>query len=416
MKLLISAYACSPYQGSEPGVGWGFINELSMHHKLHVICESRYKKEISEYLYNNPSSSVVANVKFYFLNRDRNFFLEKVWPPSYYWTYREWHQEAFNLSKILHSEHKFDAAHQLTMVGFREPGYLWKLGIPFVWGPVGGMGYFPKEYFSSVGLYGSLYFKLYNFFNYLQMNFATRPRKAAKYAGKGLIGATTENIEGFHKYWNNDKAMLISEVGLPPSRASKPNSRREGEALRIVWSGQHIPGKALNLALEAVAQLPEGCNWELNILGEGKLTNVYKKLANELCISDKVHFHGRIPREQALLVMQKSHLMVITSLRDLTSTVVIEALANGLPVISLNHCGFHDVVDNTCGIKIELTHPESTVLDIKESIYKIECNEQLRRELSAGAINRATEYEWSNKIVKLNSLYDSIVDGKRVNS
>lgn len=414
MKLLISAYACSPYQGSEPGVGWGFINELSIYHELHVICEARYENEIKEYINNNADANVAKNVKFYFLNRDRNQLLEKFWPPSYYWTYRKWHQEAFKLSKALHSEHKFDVAHQLTMVGFREPGYLWQLGIPFVWGPVGGMGYFPRKYFSSVSLYGSLYFKLYNLFNCLQMNFATRPRRAAEYAGKGLIGATTENIEGFYKYWNNDQAMLMSEVGLPPSRSFKPNIRKDGEALQIVWSGQHIPGKALNLTLEAVAQLPESCNWRLNILGEGKLTTAWKELAYELSISDRVHFYGRIPREQALLVMQKSHLMIITSLRDLTSTVIVEALAHGLPIICLNHCGFRDAIDDTCGIKIELSHPEHTITSIKESIFKIENNEQFRLGLSDGAIQRALEFEWSNKILKLNSLYESLVYEKQV--
>jgi hypothetical protein len=26
----------------------------------------------------------------------------------------------------------------LNMIGYREPGYLWKLNVPFVWGPMGG--------------------------------------------------------------------------------------------------------------------------------------------------------------------------------------------------------------------------------------------------------------------------------------
>jgi len=42
------------------------------------------------------------------------------------------------------------------MVGFREPGYLWQLNIPFVWGPIGGMGYFPTRFLPVVGAKGAV--------------------------------------------------------------------------------------------------------------------------------------------------------------------------------------------------------------------------------------------------------------------
>ncbi len=47
---------------------------------------------------------------------------------------------------------------------------------------------------------------------------------------------------------------------------------------------------------------------------------------------------------------------VITSLKDLTSTVLLEALAQGVPVICPDHCGFADVVTGECGLKIPMEH------------------------------------------------------------
>ena len=55
MKVLVNAYACSPNQGSEPGMGWNFVRCLSEKNELHIITESKYKKAISEYLEKNPS-------------------------------------------------------------------------------------------------------------------------------------------------------------------------------------------------------------------------------------------------------------------------------------------------------------------------------------------------------------------------
>lgn len=39
LKVLVSAYACSPERGSEPAVGWGFVSALRKFHDLWVIVE-----------------------------------------------------------------------------------------------------------------------------------------------------------------------------------------------------------------------------------------------------------------------------------------------------------------------------------------------------------------------------------------
>ena len=146
-NILVSAYACSPYKGSEPGVGWGFISELCKYHNLHIIVEEeKFKHEITEWLLRNNESDVAKYGKFYFIKKKRNRLLRKIWPPSYYYYYRKWHKDALRLSSNLIYERNIDICHQLTMVGYREPGYLWKLDVPFVWGPVGGAGFFPLRF------------------------------------------------------------------------------------------------------------------------------------------------------------------------------------------------------------------------------------------------------------------------------
>ena len=59
--------------------------------------------------------------------------------------------------------------HQLNMIGFREPGYLWKLsqenGVPFVWGPIGGQKQFPTAYLQGAGLKMKVFNRLKNFLN-----------------------------------------------------------------------------------------------------------------------------------------------------------------------------------------------------------------------------------------------------------
>jgi glycosyltransferase involved in cell wall biosynthesis len=407
LKVLISAYACSPYKGSEPGVGWGFVSALAKHHDLWIIVEEeKFRADIERYLGENPEFA--ESVHFFFLKKRRNRLLRKLWPPSYYWYYRRWHDEAYGLGQRLHREIGFDLAHQLTMVGFREPGYLWKLGIPFVWGPVGGMGLFPWRFLPQVGLYGAFYYLGYNLLNLWQMRFGRRPRRAAWVAGPGLITATPENQRGTEKYWQCP-STLVSEVGLPPGAAHQPLRRSPSEPLRIVWTGLHVPRKALNLALRALAELPAELNWELHILGKGPRTPAWRRLSERLGVGARCRFHGWLPRDQALATMSSGHLLLITSLRDLTSTVTVEALALGLPIVCLDHCGFGGVVDETCGIKVAVTRPGETVGGLAEALKRLGMDEGLRHMLAQGAVQRAQDFSWENKADTLNRIYRRVL-------
>lgn len=405
LKVLVCAYACSPYRGSEPGVGWGFVDALSRRHDLWVIVEEeKFRSDIERFLEQNPEYR--ERVRFFFIRKKRNRLLRKLWPPSYYRYYRQWHMAAYRLAEQLHGSVGFDIVHQLTMVGFREPGYLWKLGIPFVWGPVGGMGLFPWRFLPTVGFYGSMYYLGYNLYNLAQMRFMRRPRLAALAAGCGLITATPENRDGAMTYWGCS-STTISEVGLPDEPVAQIALRSPGEPLRIVWSGQHTPGKALNLGLRALARLPEGIRWEMHILGEGAMTAKWKRLAADMEMSAQCSFHGWLPREEALQRMRQGHVMLITSLRDLTSTVTVEALAGGLPILCLDHCGFGEAVDESCGIKIPVRNPRSAVEGIADAIERLARDEQLRRTLARGALERAQAFSWENKARIIDKIYQS---------
>jgi glycosyltransferase involved in cell wall biosynthesis len=155
----------------------------------------------------------------------------------------------------------------------------------------------------------------------------------------------------------------MSEVGLPLAGLSvTPSVRLPDEPLRIVWTGLHTPRKALNLGLDALAALPKNVPWELHVLGKGPRTTAWQAQASDLGLNDRCYFHGWLEREAALKVMAEAHVMLITSLRDLTSTVTIEAMAMGLPIVCLDHCGFAGVVDESCGIKVPVTHPMKPLL------------------------------------------------------
>ena len=108
--------------------------------------------------------------------------------------------------------------------------------------------------------------------------------------------------------------------------------------------------------------------------------------------------------------MQSAHAMAITSVYDLTSTVLVEALANGLPVICPDHCGFQDAIGADCGIRVDATSPRSLVRGLRDAILRLE-DESYRLRLSGGALARSEQYSWEGKALKINELYDRALAG-----
>jgi len=403
MKILVNCYACSPYKGSEPGMGWKFVNELSKSHELHIITEGKFEKDIRKYFSEHPERE--KDFHFYFLWKNRHKKLRKIWPPSYYWFYKGWQKRAYKLAVELEKKENFDIVHQLNMVGFREPGYFWKIDKPYVWGPIGGFGITPWCMIPSMGLKGALYYICYNLINIWQMHTMSRVKKAMKKADV-LISATVKTRDAILRLFGKD-SVIIPEVGLEEIANNALAKREKGEKLKICWSGQHTPGKSLNLLLDALAVSGRD-DYELHVIGQGSQTNKWKKKAEKLNLSKYITWYGWVERSQALSIMQSCHLFCITSLADLTSTVLLEALSYGMPVIALDHCGFSNVLHDGCGRKIAIHNKTQVIRDFAKAIDELADDESLRRHLSEGARKRATEYNWQDKAKTINSIYETL--------
>jgi glycosyltransferase involved in cell wall biosynthesis len=204
---------------------------------------------------------------------------------------------------------------------------------------------------------------------------------------------------------------VIAETGPPGDAVATPSVRRDGEALRIAWSGDHQPGKALPLLLRALALLPADVRWTLEILGKGPCTVKWQRLARKLAVGDRCTWHDWLPRDRAVSLMHEAHLFAITSVKDLTSTVVMEALSQGVPVVCPDHCGFSDVVTDVCGIKVPADSVPGLVAGFEEAILRLWQDEDQRRRLATAALRRAREFTFERKAEAVDRIYRRVVSG-----
>jgi len=399
LRILVCAYACDPVRGSEHGVGWDWVRLIAQDHEVWLITEADNEARIVAEVARRPE--IAGRVEVVPVPRRPWHFTERsaVWrwiedspaKPLMHFAYVAWQRDAHRLAQRLVRRTRFDLVHQLTYVGFRFPGRLWRLGLPFVWGPVGGLENVPWRLLPELGLVGAAEFAGRNMVNSVQKALLRSPRTAAHAAGPGLIAATSGMAEEMRRNWGMSPTV-ITEVTPPEPAAHQPAKRAPGEPLRIAWAGRHQPAKALPLLLRALSRLEANVPWRLEIFGDGPMTGRWRRKARQLGLQDRCTWHGALPRAEFLAHLGTAHLFVITSLKDLTSTVLLEAIAQGIPVVCPDLCGFRDVVTPDCGITIPPANRQALESGFSDSVTMLSADEPKRHAMGEAALRRASHF------------------------
>lgn len=409
LKVLLGCYNCSPYHGSEKGVGWNFLHRIAQHFEVHAIVEEMECREPLE-RYRAEHPEVFEHIHLYFVRKVRHRLLRKIWPPSYYYFYDKWEKKAYRLAVELDKKENFDLVHRITMCGYRCPGYLWKLGKPFLWGPVGGLNNTDPRLLSKLSLYHRLYFRARNLMNSFQLRYGQAAKVAAKYT-RILYTADPHVNADVRKYWHLEP-KLLGEIGTPTMEDfPEPSRHVPGTPLRLCWSGILEPLKALDFVLRALPQCKQLV--ELHVLGKGYMKEEWARMAEKLGVADKVYFHGFMPHDEAVAFMSSCHLFCFSSIKEGgMGTVVLEAMQNALPVIAIDHCAFSACITETCGIKIPVQNPEGISRAFAEHIDALATDEPCRLSLARGAQYRSQNYTWDKKMQQLCSDYAFVVSKK----
>jgi glycosyltransferase involved in cell wall biosynthesis len=107
--------------------------------------------------------------------------------------------------------------------------------------------------------------------------------------------------------------------------------------------------------------------------------------------------------------MREAQLFFFTSVSEDTSTVILEAISNRLPVLCFDACGFGAVIDETVGRKITLTNPRESVRDFAEQLNVLCGNRELLEELSLNCKYLQQKLSWDEKAKKVTDLYWQVV-------
>lgn len=404
LSILINAYACSPKMGSEPGMGWNWCVNLAKHCELHIITEGEFRDNIEAALPNLPQRN---NMHFYY-NPVSEKIRKMCWNQGdwrFYKYYREWQWKTYLIAKKIIQKHHIDVIHQLNMIGFREPGYLWKIkNIPFIWGPIDAKESFPTTFLKDASFKTKLFISLKNAITKYQLKYAKRVHLAARQATY-VISASSNSQQAIRKYFHIESPLLNETGCYIQDHPIIDKSKKED--FDILWVGKLDFRKQLNIALCSIARA-QNRHFKLHIVGGGN-NSFYQMLAKKLGIEKQCMWYGSISHKQVQKFMQKSDIFFFTSIAEGTPHVVLEAIGNNLPVLCFNTCGQGDCVNENIGIKIELSNPEQSIQEFSSILNDLEKKRYSLQMMSEKCKQRQIELSWTEKALQMLNLYNNSI-------
>lgn len=400
IRVLVNAYACSPGMGSEPGMAWNWCVNLAKYCELHIITEGEFRDKIELTL---PTLPQGVNMHFYY-NPVTDKVRKMCWNQGdwrFYKYYKEWQYKTYLLAQDIINDHNIDIVHQLNMIGFREPGFLWKLDKPFVWGPIDAKDRYPTAYMDGENIQSKIKIHIKNYLTILQLKYDKRIRHAAL-TSKCVISASSVSQKNLKNYFGIE-SPLLNETGCYNNDLIIINDKQD-DLFKILWVGKLESRKQLILAIRTIAEL-NNKKVQLHIVGGGKDNN-YKVLAEQLNISDLCVWHGIVSHDAVQSLMVDSDILLFTSVAEGTPHVVLEAISNQLPVVCFDTCGHGDSVDESVGIKIALSNPQQSVKDFAECINYLIQNRYVLKKMSFNCINRQKELSWDSKALQMVEIYN----------
>lgn len=406
MKILLSAFAFAPNVGSEPGVGWRWAVELAKHHQVMVVTDVTRRVLVEANGVQLPDNVEVvyyrpAVLRAVPLNSTTAQIL-----------YTLWQFGLLARARRLHRDCRFDLAIHITYGVFRHPSFLGYLGIPFIFGPLGGGEDAPLALKRSI--HGRE--KIKELLRLLVNKAALLdPFLWAAYSKATVILTKTEDTRRALPWPFRRRSVVYPEIGIDAPAGVQPCTRQDGEPLRVLFAGRLLGWKGAHLAIRAVAQaITQGVPVEFTLVGRGPFEAELRQVAHAAGIHDRIRWISQMPQQELFALYQNMHCFLFPSLHDSSGNVVLEAQAYGLPVICLDIGGPVTLVSSETAIVVSTQNQSEAgvVQGLADAVRILAGDEQGRVAMSLASLEHVRgAMSWENRAYGVFPIIDQVRNG-----
>jgi len=205
---------------------------------------------------------------------------------------------------------------------------------------------------------------------------------------------------------------LQNNIYFLPNAINYNNFHREKKqnfsSIKLINIGTFVNKKNQTLALEIVKNiLQKGFNVELTFLGDGPEKHKLIEYSIKLGIQKRIHFAGIVKNVNEYL--WKSNIYLHTATYEPFGLVLIEAMAAGIPVVSLDGKGNQDFINHKENGYIFKKQDPKVFAD---TIIKLFENKKLCQKISTNGQKTAENHDIKNYVSKLLKIYKDSISSK----
>ncbi len=415
-RIFVSAYACEPGLGSEIGVGWHWVLEMSKYFDLWVLTRRSNMPNINAWLAENPDFSNI-NFIYYDLPKWARFWKKGLRGVRLY--YILWQLCSNNIVKRTMIENNISIFHHLTY-----GNALWNVSRygskqTFIWGPVGGLETIPENFsrhydtkcriiekfrrfaVACAKLNVGFYYRCKQADIILCKTEHTLKRIPQRFAAKALIFTDVAADVIAHSDAAINMAADVtahSDIinGSNPPAAHNASSNSIDKAINFISVGRLDAWRGFDLVLEAFALARKQNNLlTLTIVGDGNDKSRLLSIVDKLDISSSVSFTGNVPMSEYKCLMNTADVVVNASLKEGAVTVSFDAVSLGKPLICLDTTGYTRCFSEKYAVIIPILERDVVIDKIKDAMLTLANNEQ-RHQMSLNALNASSSLSWQN--------------------
>lgn len=399
-RILLSAFACDPYFGSDEEVGWQWARELSSRgFDVTVLTRASHRNDIEKGI---RELEKCEGVRFEYLDIGwLHRILKRVNRRNHIYYYA-WQVFAFFRVRQLHKQLQFDLIHHVTWVSFRQPSFMGLVGAPFYFGPVAGGDEIPQGYTQDFSPKQKLLEAVRRFANslirfdpFMRLTFATADR--VFFTSEGHLPRVPASALA--------KSSIELAIGcdLQLEEGSLPVVPRVARGDRLLFVGRCIGWKGMDIGLRIFAEVrKQRPAAMLTIIGDGVDRARWMGKADALGLSDAIEWRGWLAKADVQKLYSQFDALFYPSLRDSGGFVVLEALQNGLPVVCFRLGGPGVIVDASCGQAVVAgRNLDETVDRYAEAVIRVLSLSAASHDWTSHCRKRVEKFTWESLIQRI---------------
>lgn len=398
MNILYIAYSCGTRSGSENAIGWNIpMHSALMGNNVYIITKNTSKPDLQDYLEKHP----INNLKVLYV--DEPNYPKRLRKLLFAFCLKRWQKRAYRAAKKLCAQEPVELIHQITPVELRNIGSYGKIqNVPFVVGPIGGGQKIAKPLRGYITGKGKIVERLRLLFN--GVNKLT-VRLTGKLKHCDYVFYANEETKAYLP--TKGKSALCTEVGTAQVPGYTPPKKEKAQGCTFLIAGRLEYFKGHDFVFDAMEKLPKEADFSCIVVGAGPMRAwLEQRCRASEQLWKKVRFLGKVDYRQMGQVYEEADVLLMPSMRETTGTVILEAMAQGRPVIAQKAFGAKLLVGAQAGWLYDGKSREQMLRQLKGFLqHCIDCPEDVAQK-GRTAAQEAHRHLWQEKLKTYTSVYE----------